>query len=164
MNRIRKRTATKRQKSSQSGANFRRIIVAVDLSAHAEKTALYAAEFAKRVGASIILVHVFPPEPIAEFTSEQAHEAFGEGRRRTVWKLAKLIEEVRRTGVECGDDLRVGDPAEEVAQAAQNECADLIITASHHPGLLGCAVGWEQAPRIVHRAKCPVLVYHEKAA
>ena len=163
MNGIRNIAATKRQKSSQSGANFRRIIVAVDLSPHSEKTALYAAEFAKRVGASVTLVHVFAPEPITEFTSEQAQEAFGEGRRRTVWKLAKLMEEVRRTGVECGDDFRVGDPAEEVAQAAQNECADLIITASHRPGLLACAVGWEQAPRIMHRAKCPVLVYQERA-
>ena len=164
MNRIQKRTATKRQKSSHSGVSFRRIIVAVDLSPHSEKTALYAAEFAKRVGASIRLVHVFSPEPITEFSSEQAQEAFGEGRRRTVWKQAKLMEEIRRTGVECGDDLRVGDPAEEVAQVAQNECADLIITASHQPGLLTTLLHLDQAPRIMHRANCPVLVYHEKAA
>ena len=137
-------------------------MVAVDLSPHSEKTVAYAAKFARSLGASITLVHVFPPEPITEFTSVRAHEVFEEGRWRMLGELTKLMETVQQTGVECIDDFRVGDPAEEVVSAAQSVNADLIITASHNPGLLGRVFGWDQAPRILHRATCPVLVYHEE--
>lgn len=78
-------------------------------------------------------------------------------------KLTKLIENLRKTGVKCDDDLRFGDPAEQVTLAAQTLNADLIITACHHPGFLGRLFGLDQAPRILHRSSCPVLVYHEGA-
>jgi nucleotide-binding universal stress UspA family protein len=147
-----------------SNFNIRQIVVAIDLTPRSKKTAAYAAEFAKRLNATLTLVHVFAPEPITEFTGEQAHEAVAEGRRQTLAKLAKLIENLRRSGVECHDDFRVGDPAEEIALAARAIDADLIITASHHPGFLGRALGLDQAPRIFHRASCPVLVYQAEAA
>jgi nucleotide-binding universal stress UspA family protein len=40
--------------------------------------------------------------------------------------------------------------------------ADLIVTASHHPTFLRRLFNLDKAPRIMHRAPCPVLVYHEK--
>lgn len=73
---------------NESNLNIRKIVVAVDLSPHSEKTAAYAAQFAKSFGASMTLVHVFAPEcvtefttqeePITEFTSAQAHDRFEE--------------------------------------------------------------------------------------
>jgi nucleotide-binding universal stress UspA family protein len=44
---------------------------------------------------------------------------------------------------------------------AQERDADLIITASHRPGFLARLLYLDQAPRIMHAASCPVLVYHE---
>jgi nucleotide-binding universal stress UspA family protein len=158
------RTETETEELGSSNLNMRKIVVAIDLTPRSKKTAAYAAEFAKRLNAALTLVHVFAPEPITEFTSEQAHEAVAEGRRQTLAKLAKLIENLRRSGVECHDDFRVGDPAEEIALAARAIDADLIITASHHPGFLGRTLGLDQAPRIFHRASCPVLVYQAEAA
>jgi nucleotide-binding universal stress UspA family protein len=143
-----------------NGSHTKRIIVAVDLSSHSAKTAAYAAEFAKNVGAAVTLLHVFPPEPSVEFASEQLYESYEQGRRLVAWKLIELVEQVRQTGVKCDHDFRVGDAAEEVARAAQDLHADLIITASHHPGLLRRLLGIDQAPRILHKAHCPVLIYH----
>jgi nucleotide-binding universal stress UspA family protein len=159
-----RRTETESEELGTTNLNIRKIVVAIDLMPRSEKTTAYATEFAKRLGAALTVLHVFTPEPVTEFTSEQAHEAFEEGRRRTLAKLAKLIESFRRSGVECNDDFRVGDPAEEIVLAAHAIDADLIITASHHPGFLGRALGWDQAPRIFHRASCPVLVYQAEAA
>src|ERR1700739_2863667 len=105
------------QTAAGNGFNIRRIIVAVDLSPHSEKTAAYGAEFAKKVGAAIILLHVLPPEPSTEFASEQLYESFEQGRRLWAWKLVELAEQIRRTGVECDHDFRVGDAAEQVARA-----------------------------------------------
>ena len=141
--------------------NIRKIVVAVDLSPHSEKTAAYAADFAKNVGASVTLVHVFPSEPTPEFAGEGFYESLEQGRRLMLGKLTKLVEQVRATGMKCDYDFRIGDPAEEVTRAARESRADLIISATHHPGLLGRFFGLDQAPRILHRAGCPVLVYHE---
>jgi nucleotide-binding universal stress UspA family protein len=140
---------------------IKKILVAVDLSPHSEKTAAFAAKFAKSVEASITLVHVFPPEPVTGFSSESIYESFERSRQRTAQKLTKLVQQVRKTGVKCDDNIRVGEPAEEVTLAAKILDADLIITATHHPGFLGRLLGLDQAPRILHRADCPVLVYHE---
>jgi nucleotide-binding universal stress UspA family protein len=131
------RTQTKKETVSKPGFNLSNIVVAVDLSPYSEKTAAYAANLAKNLNATLTLVHVFAPEPITEFASVQAQGAFGEDRRRTVGKLAALIEKVRQIGVECGDDFRVGDPAEEVVFAARSANAGLIITACPRPGFSG---------------------------
>ena len=157
---LEKKPSTKRMVVT-NGFNIKRIIVAVDLSPHSAKTAAYAAEFAKNVGAAVTLLHVFPPEPSVEFASEQLYESYEQGRRLVAWKLIELVEQVRQTGVKCDHDFRVGDPAEQIARSAQDLHADLIIIAAHHPGFLGRLFGLDQAPRILHRASCPVLVYHE---
>jgi nucleotide-binding universal stress UspA family protein len=147
--------------AATNGIEITKIIVAVDLSPHSEKTATYGAEFAKKIGASVTLVHVFPPEPHPEFASEGFYESLERGRRLMVGKLTKLVEQVRATGIKCDYDFRIGDPAEEVTRAAQELHADLIISATHHPGWLGRFFGLDQAPRILHRAGCPILVYHD---
>jgi nucleotide-binding universal stress UspA family protein len=154
-------TKSTEESASTNHFNIKRIIVAVDLSPAPEKTANYAAEFARNLGASITLLHIFPPEPSVEFASEQLYESYEQNRRVMIWKLMELVEQVRRTGVKCDYDCRVGDPAEEVTLAAHDSHADLIIAASHRPGLFRRLFGMDQAPRILYRASCPVLVYHE---
>jgi nucleotide-binding universal stress UspA family protein len=143
--------------------NIRKIVVAVDLSHHSAKTAAYAAGFAKSFGASLTLVHAFAPERITEFTTQEVHEGYEEEKRATAKELEKLGDSVRKTYADCYTEFRVGDPAEEVTLIAEDLHADLIVTASHHPGFLSQLFGIDQAPRILHRARCPVLVYHEEA-
>jgi nucleotide-binding universal stress UspA family protein len=142
--------------------NIRKIVVAVDLTAHSRKTAAYAAAFAKSFGASLTLVHAFEPERITEFTTPEVHEGYEEDKRSTKKELNKLADSVRKTCPDCRAEFRLGDPAHEVNLVAEDLQADLIITASRHPRFLGRLFGIDQAPRIVHRARCPVLVYHEE--
>ena len=147
--------------SNEEGFNIEKVLVAVDLTPHSEKTVAYGAEFAKSVGASVTLLHVFPPEPTVEFASERVFESFERSRRLMTERLTKLIEQVREAGVKCDRDFRVGDPAEKIADSAKDLHADLIITGAHNPGFLGRLFGLDQPPRTLHRAGCPVLVYHE---
>jgi universal stress protein F len=142
--------------------DIRRIVVAVDLSKHSKKTAAYAAAFAKSFGASITLVHAFPPEHIGEFTTEEVHESYKQELAATERDLGKLADAIRETFPDCDFEFRVGDPAEQVNLIAKDLNADLIVTASHHPDFLSRLFGTDQAPRILHRAQCPVLVYHER--
>ena len=143
--------------------SIKKIVVAVDLSRHSEKTAAYAVELARSFAASVTLVHVFPTEPITEFTTQEVHEQLEEERRATGRELLELTEKMRKSYPNCDSEFRIGDAAEQVSLIAATVNADLIVTASHHPGFLGRLFGLDQAPRIVHRAPCPVLVYHERS-
>jgi nucleotide-binding universal stress UspA family protein len=162
MSKILEEVATSRKMPDKNDLQIRKIIVAVDLSGHSEKTVSYAAKLAKSLGASITLVHVFAPEVITEFSTETVHESYEEQRRSANRQLAVLAEKVRETCFDCNTDFRIGNPADEVSLAAIGLNADLIITASHHPSFLARLFGADQAPHILHRAPCSVLVYHEE--
>jgi nucleotide-binding universal stress UspA family protein len=159
MNDISERSGMSTQTSGKEDLEIKRILVAVDLSPHSERTATYAANFAKSFDASITLAHIFATEPVRTLNS---NETPAEAERHdTERKLGELVGKIRRIYPKCEMRFRNGDPAEEIVGLAQEMAADLIITASHHPGFLGRLFGWDQAPRILHRAHSPVLVYHE---
>jgi hypothetical protein len=81
MNEILEKRDTDKDISSDYDLNIKKIVVAVDLSPHSEKTAAYAVEFARSFEASVTLMHVFPTEHITEFTTQKVHESF-EGEQR----------------------------------------------------------------------------------
>jgi nucleotide-binding universal stress UspA family protein len=141
--------------------NLRKIVVPVDLSEHSEQTASYAVALAKAFGASLVFVHVFPPEAITEFTTEDVHEIYEREREIAKERLTSFGNKIGRIYPHCDTEFYVGDTADRVKEAALTAKADLIITATYHPGFLGRLFALEQAPRIVNRAPCPVLVYHE---
>lgn len=147
---------------SEDDCSIRRIVVAVDLSADSEKTAAYAADFAKSFGASLTLVHAFAPERLRKFTTEEVHERYEHNKRATEHELTKLADSIRKTYPDCKTEFRVGDFAEEVNLVAKDLSADLIVTASHHRGFFSRLFGLDEAPRIFHRAQCPVLVCHDE--
>jgi nucleotide-binding universal stress UspA family protein len=97
-----------------------------------------------------------------EFITEEGFRVLDRDRQVMQEALTNLTKSLRETWPACTEKFIVGDPAEEVALAARELDADLIITASHHPSFLGRLFGLDQAPKIMHRAPCPVLVYHDE--
>jgi nucleotide-binding universal stress UspA family protein len=140
-----------------------RVIVAVDLTKHSVATAHYAAEIAQCFKASLYVAHVFTSEPFSEFGSETAYNIADERRLELRAKLDALAEQVQKLVPVCESVFLEGDPVEQIATLAQDIDADLIVTASHHPSFLGRLFNLDKAPQIMHRAPCPVLVYHEKS-
>jgi nucleotide-binding universal stress UspA family protein len=161
MSNILEQPTTNRPIIEGNGVDIRRILVPVDLSEHSAKTASYAVALAKAFEAAITFVHVFPPEAITEFTTEDVHAIYEQERDIAKQRLASFGKKIGRVYPECATEFRIGDTAEQVKLAALELEADLIITASYRPGFLGRLFGLEQAPRIVNHAPCPVLVYHE---
>jgi nucleotide-binding universal stress UspA family protein len=159
MNTVSEKSERNTQTPGKDDLGIKRILVAVDLSPHSERTATYAANFAKSFGASITLAHVLAVEPVRTLNANET--AAEEKRHNAERKLGELVEKIRETYPHCDMWFRTGDPAEQITTLARDLDADLIITASHHPGFLTRLFGWDQAPRILHRARCPVLVYHE---
>jgi nucleotide-binding universal stress UspA family protein len=157
MNTILEQVTTTEAIPGVADVNIQKIIVPVDLSKHSEKTAAYAVALAKAFGASIIFLHVFPPEVITEFETEDIHRSYTRECDAAKEKLLSFGKKYPH----CETEFRIGDTPEEVRLAAVQWNADLIVTASYHPGFLGRLLGLERAPQIVKRAPCPVVVYHE---
>jgi nucleotide-binding universal stress UspA family protein len=143
---------------------IKQMIVAVDLSPNSEKTAAYASSIAKSFGASMTLVHVYPPDPIIEVNMEQIDDRFSKERTEMKQKLEHLSAKIRETYPKCRAEFCTGKAAEDVSLLAEKLSADLIVTASHNRSFIGQLFNLEQAPKIVHRAPCPVLVYQNAPA
>lgn len=144
-----------------SDLDLQRIVVAVDLFEHSKKTASYAIALATGFGATITFVHVFPGESMREFAKEDIHRRYEQERDIAKDRLASFGDKMRQTYPRCETEFHIGDTAEQVHLVAYTRKADLIITASYHPGVLGHLLGLEQATRITTHAPCPVLVLHE---
>ena len=139
--------------------NIKKILVAVDLSSHSEKTAAYAVQLAAPFGASLTLLHVCSPKAGTAETSGKDC-SFDDPVIEPEKALENLAERIRRTYRACSAYVSAGDPAEKTVLMAEILRADLIVTGSCHPSFLGRLLGPDQPSRIVHRAPCPVLVYH----
>jgi nucleotide-binding universal stress UspA family protein len=94
--------------------------------------------------------------------TEEDYRALARQRQAAQEALTKLTKTLQADYPACEERFLIGEPAEQVAWLARELNADLIITGSHHPGLLVRLFNLDQGPQILHRAPCPVLVYHAK--
>ena len=141
--------------------NIKTVLVAVDLSHHSEKTVAYALSVARQFGASLKLIHVYTPPTSTEFGAQDMYMLLEKDREDVERRLAALVDQIRGGYPKCEYLLRTGDPAEQVANAAKIVGADLIVTACHHQTRLGRLLNLDQAPKIVRRAGCPVVVWQD---
>jgi nucleotide-binding universal stress UspA family protein len=142
--------------------SIQRVIVAVDLTKHSEATVQYAAKIAQCFNASLYVAHVFSPAPMYEMGAEGAYNLIDQERRDLRARLEDLAGQGHKIVPVCESVFLEGEAAEQIAALARDVDADLIVTASHHPKFLGRLFNLDQAPKIMHQAPCPVLVYHEK--
>jgi nucleotide-binding universal stress UspA family protein len=157
-------TASEKRSRQVHGLPIKQILVAVNLSARSEKTVAYAIAIARSFAARIHLVYVEAPESITESRTQGVHKYLKEKRYDPEQELTDLYKRTRRMYPNCGADFRVGTCAEEVSRLARTLDADLIITASHHTSFLNGLLNVQQAPKIMQRAPCSVLVYHDQKA
>jgi nucleotide-binding universal stress UspA family protein len=143
--------------------SIRKILVAVDLSEHSEATAFYAAAIAKRFEARLMIVHVYEPVPLGEYTNETTFTVLEQEREDLRKRLDQLTRRIQTTAVICTSAFLVGAPGERISSLARDMDADLIVTASHHPTFIGRLFHLDKATLILHRAPCPVLIYHNES-
>jgi universal stress protein A len=142
--------------------SIKKVLVAVDLSEQSEATATYAAELAKCFGASLTLVHVHDPVPLYEYASETTCTVLDEQREDLQKMLNELTQQVQKLGLVCRSVFLDGNPAERISALASDIDADLIVTGNRPSTFLECLFAQHAPPQIMHRAPCPVLIYHQK--
>src|SRR5690606_33462674 len=85
-------------------------------SPESEKAIVYAAALARRMGSAVYLVNVLK-DP----------EGYHEARERLARLASRLAIGTRRVAL----DVRTGEPAEGIAEAAERYGVDLVVMATH---------------------------------
>lgn len=130
------------------------IIVPIDLSQ--EEKGKDSIKIARGLGgaeARIALINVLEALP-AYVAHEVPARLIEESKRDATERLNAIAAEA---GVEAEIVVRTGHPANQILDLAEEKGADLIIVASHRPGLQDYFIG-STAGRVVRHALCSVLV------
>jgi nucleotide-binding universal stress UspA family protein len=151
-------TASASNLASLPSLELKNIVVAVSLKEGREHTATYAVQLARIFKSRLHVVYVHDPQPVTEMGGGEAMTLLEQQQRLAEQNLEVLLSDLRQGHPDCCREFLSGEPAEEIARYAETHQADLIVTASHHPGLLARLFGFDYAPRILHHASCPVLV------
>lgn len=140
-------------------AQFRKILVPVDLSAFSAKSVSHAAELAGREGSITLLTVISDVLPYFDFFPIEypATDYFEAMKEKAEQELRKLAEQNAAT-TPAEVIVRRGYPAGEIVQIAEEGKFDLIVMATHgHTGLEHALLG-SITEKVLRKAHCPVLV------
>jgi nucleotide-binding universal stress UspA family protein len=135
---------------------LQRILVPIDFSECSRKALQYAVPFARQFGAELKLLHVLEPYPAVP---EMAPYDFNDIQdcREELDALQKGIG----AGVRCSTCLRKGTPHSQIAEAAREFGADMIIISTHgRKGFSRMLLG-STSEKMARHAPCPVLIVRE---
>ncbi len=135
---------------------IKNMIVAYDGSKQSEKAFRYALDMAVKYGAKMTVVSVASPgEPAVAVELQEmldnAREYF-EGHYKCLRELAQA------QGIEMSCEVRVGHPAEQIVQAAEEKNADVIVTGHRGDTLTQRWLVGSVAKRIIAYSHCSVFV------
>lgn len=136
------------------------ILVPTDLSDPSMSAVQHADRLAERLGARIVLTYVMEnqlPPMILAHTSESEAQLMERHRDQA----RKSLNEVARRhlgGREVECVVRQGTDHIEIVALAREVGADLIVMGMHGHGFLVHALAGSTTERVLHHAKCPVLV------
>ncbi|HKT60226.1 MAG TPA: universal stress protein [Gemmatimonadales bacterium] len=130
-----------------SGARFDRILVAVDGSPRGSAVLRFAIAFARELGAGLRVLTVERPrpgEPVELAVAVPA--ARGESIQAELNRGSRLQVEVRH-----------GDVAEQILDAAREGGEDVVVIGCHRGGPAGVIEAGSTARRVIHQAPCAVV-------
>jgi len=137
---------------------YNHIIVAVDL-AHGEagKSLLEKAVALADAGGTVRLVHVL--EDVPSYIAAELPRDLNDRRNAEAKVELKLLADSvgAGSGVTFETEIRNGAAAGQILQSAEDNGADLVMIASHRPGLSDYFIG-STAARVVRHAQCSVLI------
>jgi nucleotide-binding universal stress UspA family protein len=135
---------------------YRKILVALENS-HADETLVpHVRELALRLQSELLLLHVadgwaarhYDDLALAESAEIRADRAY----------LEKLAGELREAGLKVVTRLGMGNPPEEILNAAREQGCDLIAMTSHGHRFLSDLIHGSTIAEVRHKSVIPLLV------
>ena len=140
---------------------YKRILVPVE-NGPADKAILdHVTSLAKLLGSEVLLLHV--ADGWAARNMEQLNLRESQEMKEDRAYLERMTQQLRQAGVEVDAVLAAGEPAKEIAAAAEREKVDLIAMATHGHSLLGDVVHGTTATALRHVSRIPILMVRAPA-
>jgi len=142
-----------------------KILFATDLSKNSLYAFGYAVQIARQFGAAITVLHVV--EPVAgtltnwvkeKMEEEELTESVG-AIRGHLERFCEVMDK-DRTCIELVSNIlvRVGQPVEEILDAAKEESSDVLVLGTRGKGFLKNALMGSVSRKVLDRASRPVVV------
>lgn len=107
----------------------------------------------------IHLVHVHPPIPLAGALAHVSKETLtAYYREEAEVQMVDARKRLECAGLVHTPHIHVGQPAEVLVRMAEERCCDLVVMGTHGRGVLAGLLAGSVASRVLHLAKCPVLL------
>lgn len=135
---------------------FRRILVPLEHSRTDDAILEYIRPLARECQSSLVLIHVADGWVARNIQQLDLRES--EEMKEDFAYLDRLCADLRREGFNVEAVLAAGDPAKEIAAAADREHCDLIAMATHGHRLLADVVRGSVASELRHISMVPVLM------
>jgi nucleotide-binding universal stress UspA family protein len=135
---------------------FRRILVPLEHSRTDDTILDYIRPLARECQASLVLIHVADGWVARNIQQLDLRES--EEMKEDFAYLDRVAADLRREGFNVEAVLAAGDPAKEIAAAADREHCDLIAMATHGHRLLADVVRGSVASELRHISMIPVLM------
>jgi nucleotide-binding universal stress UspA family protein len=138
---------------------MKKLLVAVDGSEASLKGASTAQSLARELGAQLVFVYVVPPIVLP---GDAPFAPLVEINEAEVKRGERLLAEAARSlgAPDIAQVVKVGPPAETIAEVAEVEGADMVVVGSTGKGAVKRLLVGSTADRLVHICQRPVLVVH----
>ena len=140
---------------------MKRILCPVDFSDYSRHAVDHAIAIARCYGATVTVLHVFSPAPVAAFGA--AGVALGPivltnmDREQLLADTRRLVDPEKASGVPIEAAVREGHTAGEIVDEAVTMDADLIVIGTHgRTGFERLLLG-SVTEKVLRKARCPVL-------
>ena len=140
---------------------YRRILVPLENGPADAAILKHVTELAKLLRSQVLLVHV--ADGWAARNMEQLNLRESQEMKEDRAYLERITQDLRQAGVEADAVLAAGDPAKEIAAAAEREKVDLIAMATHGHSLLSDVVHGTTATALRHVSRIPILMVRAPA-
>lgn len=135
---------------------YKRILVPLENGKSDSAILKHVSQLAKLLGSDVLLLHV--ADGWAARNMEQLKLRESQEMKEDRAYLERMAEELRESGLKAEALLAAGDPAKEIAAAAEREKVDLIAMATHGHSLLGDVMHGTTATALRHVSRIPILM------
>lgn len=140
-------------------SEYKRILAAVDFSPVSAGALVAARDISVKLGACIRVVHVVPVQAAAlplEGGAVYVESTTGDQVEAARLDLSRFLE-THAPGATLDTEVRPGEPAAEINQAARDWKADMIVLGTHGRSGISHLLMGSVAERVLRESTVPVL-------
>jgi universal stress protein A len=134
------------------------ILCPVDFSDASRKAVKYAREFALNMGASLYLLNVVEPRPMAVDITLNYVPLEEDLEKAAAADLQVILQELLSAGLKAECAVEFGNPSDVILDQAEEHDVNLVIMGSHGKKGLSRLIMGSVAETVVRKANCPVLI------